>query len=432
MRNKKLSAVLFFVAASLIVFVTSPLVFSAVNGIHQPILIVGNNSFTLANGVSRGSGTNSDPYVIENLVVDASDSNGIQVKDTTAYFIVRNCLVENGINFYGIYLDNVTNGKVKNNICRGNYEGIAVCSSSDTIISSNICEDNYFGIAIENSQSNLFENNTCRNDTSCGITMHLSKYNNLTNNNLGGSELSLDLGETGNQTVDEDFLKTFGYCINGIALYSSPYNNLTNNICQNGYHTGIKLSNSSYGNLTGNICTINNVGIYLESSGVNNICGNICAGNSYGMGLTSSSSYNILSNNTCESNLFYGIHLTLQSANNNLSSNTCIGNKKGICLQSSLNNTLVGNICKSNLYFGIQLYNSSSNSLESNVCLDNSCDIFQRASPNNNLTDNIETIRDETAEPPPVPVALSFTCLFFVPTAVLMVLVFKMLGRNRR
>jgi parallel beta-helix repeat protein len=431
MKNKELSVILSLMAVSLLVFGSVSRLVSSENCLHKAILIDGNCRFSSANGVSRGSGTNVDPYVIENLVIDASSSNGIQVKNTTAYFIIRNCIIENGTIFYGIFLDNVTNGKVENNTCRNNYEGIAVYSSSNSIISNNICGDNYFGIAIEKSQNNLFENNTCRNDTNCEIIMHLSPHNNLINNNLGSSERSIDLSKTGNQTVDENFLKTFGYCINGIALYSSPYNNIISNFCQNGFHTGIKLSDSSFENLTGNVCAGNNVGIYLESSSDNRICGNNCSGNSYGMGVASSSSYNILFNNRCESNLFYGIHLNLPSAYNNLTSNICNANEKGICLQSSFNNTLTGNVCKNNLYFGIQLYNSSSNTLSGNVCVNNSQDIFQRASSSNNFTNNIETRYDEPTTPPSVHLVFGFTCLFFIPTVILLVLVFKILWLGR-
>jgi len=37
-----------------------------------PIIITGDNDFTEANGVTSGSGTAGDPYIIENWAIDAS------------------------------------------------------------------------------------------------------------------------------------------------------------------------------------------------------------------------------------------------------------------------------------------------------------------------------------------------------------------------
>jgi hypothetical protein len=79
---------------------------------HAPISIYNNNSFTQANGVTSGSGTRESPYIIENWVINASSANGIDIEGTTAYFIIRNCLIENGADdgYVGIYLNDVING----------------------------------------------------------------------------------------------------------------------------------------------------------------------------------------------------------------------------------------------------------------------------------------------------------------------------------
>jgi len=63
---------------------------------HDPILIVGNDNFTLANGVVDGRGTESDPYIIENWVISAENVHGIKIRNTTAYFVIHSCVVENG------------------------------------------------------------------------------------------------------------------------------------------------------------------------------------------------------------------------------------------------------------------------------------------------------------------------------------------------
>jgi parallel beta-helix repeat protein len=169
------------------------------------IFIDGDSSFTPSNGVNGGgSGTKEDPYIIENWVLNASSAYGIWIKNTTKYFVVRNCLVENGYSssfYYGIYLDNVINGKIENNTCRNNSDGIRLESSS---------------------YNNLI-NNTCENNGNNGILLDFSSYNNLTNNNCGSN----------------------GY---GIWLFSSSNNNLTGNTCGNNFYIGIWLYVSSDNN----------------------------------------------------------------------------------------------------------------------------------------------------------------------------------------
>ena len=43
---------------------------------HGPIFIKYDSNFTLANGVTSGSGIASDPYIIENYAIDASTEIG--------------------------------------------------------------------------------------------------------------------------------------------------------------------------------------------------------------------------------------------------------------------------------------------------------------------------------------------------------------------
>jgi hypothetical protein len=42
-----------------------------------------------------GDGCAGDPHIIENWAIDASSARGIYIR-TTKYFIIRNCLIENG------------------------------------------------------------------------------------------------------------------------------------------------------------------------------------------------------------------------------------------------------------------------------------------------------------------------------------------------
>jgi hypothetical protein len=63
---------------------------------HNPIYIDCDANFTVANGVSSGNGTASNPYIIENWDINASSANGIDISNTNAYFIIRNCVIHDG------------------------------------------------------------------------------------------------------------------------------------------------------------------------------------------------------------------------------------------------------------------------------------------------------------------------------------------------
>jgi len=240
---------------------------------HDRIFIEGNDDFIPANGVIGGSGTESDPYIIENWAIDASTAHGIEIRSTTAYFVIRNCVVESeGKTYYGIYLDNVRKGKVMNNTCKNNDLGIYLYNSSDISLDNNICSSNSrLGILLEYSSNNTLSNNICENNI-LGIQLSDSNNNTLDNNTCSNND---------------------GY---GIWLDNSDNNTLDNITCKNN-HYGIHLYYSCNNTLTNNICKNNDFGIYLEHSGNNFVSKNIVEKNDCGIYLCCLSDNNLISNN---------------------------------------------------------------------------------------------------------------------------------------
>jgi parallel beta-helix repeat protein len=298
---------------------------------HAPIYINYNDNFTVANGVNGGgSGTLNDPFIIENWVISASSANGIDIRNTTAYFIIRNCLVENGSSsHYGIYFENVANGKIENCTINGS-------NSTD-------------GINFWSSSYNTLTNNTCSNNRAGIMLRWFSSYNTLTNNTCSSN------GE-------------------GIGTESSTNNTLTNNTCNNNRGYGIEDWNSCPNNtLTNNTCS-NNLwsGIYLRSSNWtldNNTCSN---NGEYG---TQSNSANLLvTNNICDNNRWGGIYGESFS-NSSLMNNTCSNNSgSGIYLRG-INSSLMNNTCSNNSGSGIEI-NGYSDTLTNNTCSNNSYGIY--------------------------------------------------------
>jgi len=212
---------------------------------HDPIFIIGNGGFTAANGVVSGSGMANDPYVIENWDINASTANGIEIRYTTAYFVIRNCFVENGEGAYydGIYLYNVANGGIDNNTCRNNYCGIYLESSHNNTLNNNICENNKgHGIHFVGSDKNILTNNTCLNngwdDTYySGIVLNKSTKNNLSNNfieNSGAYGIFL-CNVSINNVIRNNFIENHGYVGIGLSYSSNNriyHNNFVNNLTQ--------------------------------------------------------------------------------------------------------------------------------------------------------------------------------------------------------
>ena len=229
---------------------------------HDPIHIAGNDNFTSANGVVGGLGTADDPYIIEGWNINASNADGIEISNTNAHFIIRNCYVHEGrVNKkYGIYLEKVINGIVSNNTVENDFYGIHLEYSANNLVTNNIAENNLLGIGlVSNSDNNLLSNNTVKNG-SPGFYIMGSDNNLVTNNTCSGN------GDS-------------------IWLNGSNHNLVTNNLVDNSI-SGILLSLSSNNLVDNNTVKNNDNGISLEF-GANNI----------------------ISNNTCENNIWYGIYL---------------------------------------------------------------------------------------------------------------------------
>ena len=287
-----------------------------------------NNNWSAAKfaGICTGNGTFSEPYVIEDWVIDANNiESGILIENSDVYFIIENCTVYNSGYFpdAGIKLNNITNSHLINNDCSSNYNGIYLYNSKNITISGNTVNNNAeYGI-------NLYHSN---NNTVLG---------NIANNNFYG-----------------------------IDLYHSNNNTISGNDADLNNIYGLYLSYSNNNTVSGNNANYNKVyGIHLYNNTINNILGNTADHNLYGISLTSSY-YNIISGNIANLNHDNGLDLS-DSDNNTISGNTAFNNDNiGIKLSDSDNNTVSGNTADQNLW-GIHLNNSDNNSISGNIADDN-------------------------------------------------------------
>jgi hypothetical protein len=109
-----------------------------------PIEIDSNSDFAVLS--NTGVGTRTDPYVIDGLVISTSSGPCINVTDTTAYFIISNCILESGSDDPVILFDNVENGQVILCEIKGGASGVEFLNSLDCSISNTTIFGCWFGV----------------------------------------------------------------------------------------------------------------------------------------------------------------------------------------------------------------------------------------------------------------------------------------------
>jgi parallel beta-helix repeat protein len=147
-------------------------------GCNLPLVITSNSMLALM--ADRGSGTEADPYIIENKTVDMTGKNsnaGIQLQYTTKYVILRNITVLNGslskkninendrANCLGIFLQFVSNATIENCHLENNNMGLWLEGCQYINVKNNTVKDNvYRGIYLMDSSYCILDGNTVGSD----------------------------------------------------------------------------------------------------------------------------------------------------------------------------------------------------------------------------------------------------------------------------
>lgn len=251
----------------------------------------------------NGYGTLNNPYIIENVTINGGGVNGvscIEVRNSDAYFIIKNCTLYNSGRFYyaGILLYNTTNGQlIQNNLLDNLDTGIKLSESSNNNITGNYINNNTdVGIEFKESLNCLINNNTIANNL-FGIHGVLNKYSDISFNILNSNDHGIAIA----------------FCIKDIIRY---------NIVKNCESTAISTQDSYYNQI------INNT-----ADGIN--CGAM---------IISTSHYNLISKNYLKSTNGYGLSVG-NSEYNTISENFLIGKFGCIYEYDSFGNTFENNTC---------------------------------------------------------------------------------------
>lgn len=266
---------------------------------HAPIFINGNSNFTSANGVTRGNGTPSDPFIIEGWEIKVtSPSYGIMIWDTDVDFIVRQVYIHSDYGTtQGISLDFSYRGLIVDSVISGGRDGIYAHAASLTVMSCKIL-DSHYGVYSSNSTNVAILNNSV-SGSSEGIVLDHSQRLTIADNTIAGGDIGISLTNTDNGTIATN---TFSNLWEGIYLESSDDISVVGNSLSEGLMNGIFLQSNDRSLVTGNDVSNGRYGIYAGDSSGSSISGNSVRSNSQTGVYAYRSSDTVITNNTIEDN----------------------------------------------------------------------------------------------------------------------------------
>jgi len=366
-----------------------------------------------------GSGSWADPYIIENITINAQESSTcIGISHSDAYFIIRNCSLHDSGAYTGIMLNNVNNGQIiKNNCSENNDYGIYLGDSNNNTLSGNTADfNNIVGIYLTYSDNNTLSGNNATannngNNVNFGIGLQYSDGNNLSGNiATTNNDIGIFLHYSDNNTLSGNNASNY----NGIGIFLDESNNnaFSGNNASNNIETGIYLGNSNKNTLSGNTANFNGrFGIESDDSNDNTLSGNNASNNIDNGIVLDESNNNTLSGNLMnfsgiflsgslvqlashsidDTNFFnnkpvyYSIgELGLESSNftnagqiilvnytNSIISGLNVSNGFAISFYYCVNNTISGNIASNNTQYGMYFENCVNNTISGNIANDN-------------------------------------------------------------
>jgi parallel beta-helix repeat protein len=172
---------------------------------HAPISINGNGGFTAANGVVRGSGTPSNPFVIEGWEIASSATDAIAIRNTEAYFVIRNVYLHSrspGSSYAdGIYFAFVANAVIEGSIIGHEWAGMGIWYSSNIVVRGNrVTENGLAGILLCHSTNVVVNGNLARRGE-VGIFLIRAFDITVTGNEVSGNRIGMQFFDSGSVAV---------------------------------------------------------------------------------------------------------------------------------------------------------------------------------------------------------------------------------------
>ena len=251
---------------------------------HAPIRIDSDDDFKHVHGITGGSGTHSDPYIIEGWSINASKATGINISYANVCFDIRNVYIYGGgPAHFGISMSYAACGGMDNVSVTNNQMGVYLYRSYLVAYDSNITSNLREGIFGYESSVRV-ENSDLTYNGGCGLASSFTNF------------MGVVVGS--NVTSNGDC----GLAITGTSKGSIDNNNVSLNARQ-----GIVAAT------------------YDKDGSIN---GNVVFGNGgEGILLFGGSGYLRIENNTVSHN---NVGMTIEGRHNHISNNLLLDNEKGI------------------------------------------------------------------------------------------------------
>ncbi len=287
---------------------------------RDPIVIWGDEDFNVYD--FPGEGTEDKPYRIEKYNITTDSNIGIDIWNTTLYFIIENCHIE--ANESGIWIESIAPGTAiieKNTIIGHSKYGILIYDSPGQVLNRNTIQHNTYGIYIHTSMGCAFLDNYSTNNY-YGIVLLNSPYSALSECSSTNNEFGIYIGLSSDTNIAESAFTNNGY---GIYIEESVRTLLADTgITNNGF--GIFIVKSNETGVGDNEISNNGCGIYMEESSHSTFEGNSLTHNDYGFYLDTGVNSSLISYNYFESNHEYAIYIELFNYDNIIHHNTFLNN----------------------------------------------------------------------------------------------------------
>ncbi len=356
----------------------------------QTIHLDGNREWLYFRSANKctGQGTISNPYVIEDLVIDSEVlGQCITIENSDIYFNIENCTLYNG----GVQLVNVSNGQLIENTANDNEQiGISLMHSNFNNVTGNNVNNNIRGgIELINSSNNLILGNFAMTNDDFGINIEYGENNLIEGNLVSNNDYGIYIQYSNNNNISSNTVLNNNF--DGIHLVFSDGNDIIGNNASNNDIGFILYSDSKFNKIEGNFAWDNNIGIYFGTDSDNNTieANRVEYSSSTGIYLFYSDDNYVLVNNV-SNNVGWGIISDYGSFNrflDNLISDNSLG---GLFLTNCFDSVIRNNTLEANYQAGIYLDYSDRNQILNNRLRNNlDIGIYLYYSDINDFTDNI-------------------------------------------
>ncbi|MHA1927517.1 MAG: right-handed parallel beta-helix repeat-containing protein [Candidatus Thorarchaeota archaeon] len=228
---------------------------------HDSITIYSNNDFS--DQGFPGSGTLGEPYVIEGLNITTT-GECISIRNTDAYFVIRDCLLTAGFYSDGVIFDYVTHGTIRLNNITGTRFGLYSEYSDYNVIANNTFTENAGGVYLSrSSNNNIVANNTISRSNMAGVWSEYNMNNIIVNNTFSENDV-------------------------GVYLFAQVSNTIIMNNIISESDIGMFIARSSDSTVVSNIISGSRGGVAIHSSTDVIVDNNTITASSFGLSILSS------------------------------------------------------------------------------------------------------------------------------------------------